>query len=40
MLLSRVGEKVEIDSSADENLEIDALLFFSEHLCSRKYKEN
>ena len=26
---------MEIDSSADGKLEIDALLFFSEHLCSR-----
>ena len=33
------GEKVEIDSSADGKLEIDALLFFSEHLCSRNTRK-
>ena len=33
------GEKVEIDSSADENLEIDALLFFSEQFCSRNKRK-
>ena len=30
---------MEIDISADENLEIDALLFFSEHLCSRNTRK-
>ena len=38
MLLSRVG-KVEIDSPSDENLEIDALVFFSEHFCSRNKRK-
>ena len=39
MLLSRVGKKVEIDRSSDENLEIDTVLLFSEHLCSRNKRK-
>ena len=39
MLLSRVKKKVEIDRSSDENLEIDALVLFSEHVCSRNKRK-
>ena len=39
MLLSRVGKKSKLTAHQTKNLEIDALVFFSEHFCSRNKRK-